>query len=100
MLKNRYVHSPQKHFAVFLWFAGHEACSYRDLADRFDLSLSTVCIIISRIIYFLSAMSTEVICWPEQQQKEEMAEYFGSRYGFNGQIGKIKKNCMLYLYIL
>lgn len=39
---------PGKHLAVFLWFAAHEACAFRDIADRFDLSLSTESLMISR----------------------------------------------------
>lgn len=42
--------SPEKHMFLFLWFAGHEAVSFRDLADRFDVSLSTVSIALTRVI--------------------------------------------------
>lgn len=40
--KHLKVISPGRTVAVFLCFAGHECCSYRDLADQFDLSLSSV----------------------------------------------------------
>ncbi|KAI8122321.1 putative nuclease HARBI1 [Lucilia cuprina] len=34
--------SAREHLAVFLWFAGHEGTSFRDLSDRFNISTSTV----------------------------------------------------------
>ncbi|XP_029171609.1 uncharacterized protein LOC114940972 [Nylanderia fulva] len=34
------VVSAEKHILTFLWFAGHQSASFRDVADRFDLSLT------------------------------------------------------------
>ncbi|KAE9521354.1 hypothetical protein AGLY_018246 [Aphis glycines] len=32
--------SPEKHMLSFLWFVGHQSSSYRDVADRFGITLS------------------------------------------------------------
>lgn len=76
------------HLAVFLWFAGHEACSYRDLKDRFDLSLSSVCRIIARVTMYISSLSPNVIKWPSDEEKQQSAEFFKNKCGFSKAIGK------------
>ncbi|KAB0795809.1 hypothetical protein PPYR_01871 [Photinus pyralis] len=81
--------SYEKQVGLFLWFAGHEACAYRDLADRFDLSLWTVHTIIYRVSRFLSNMSVNVIKWPSLQQRLESEQKFSSKYNFPGVIGSI-----------
>lgn len=72
---------------IFLWFAGHEACSFRDLSDRFDLSLFSVGSIIERVSMFLSSLSSDVIKWPNDQKKEESAKFFGKKCLFHKAIG-------------
>lgn len=81
-----------KYFLIFLWFAGHEACSFRDLSDRFDVSLSSVSRIIVRVTMFLSELGDEVIVWPNSARMEETASYFQLKSGFPKVIGK-------YIYI-
>ncbi|KAJ8876716.1 hypothetical protein PR048_021163 [Dryococelus australis] len=34
--------SPEKHILAFLWFVGHQTDSYRDAADRFDITTSSL----------------------------------------------------------
>lgn len=79
--------SPEKHMLLFLWFAGHEAVSFRDLADRFDVSLSTVSVALTRVIYFVSNLSAKVIKWPNEEEKRETMEYF-QILGFPNVLGK------------
>ncbi|XP_036345461.1 uncharacterized protein LOC118754681 [Rhagoletis pomonella] len=79
--------SEKTHLLVFLWFAGHEACSYRDLGDRFNLCLSSVCKIIARVTMFISSLSSDVIKWPTQQQKLESSEFFNRKCYFSKAIG-------------
>ena len=81
--------SPQIHIALFLWFAGHEGCSYRDIGDRFNLSLGTVCRIINRSLRFLSNLSDVVIKWPTNEQKTETDIWMRNKTGIQGVIGKI-----------
>lgn len=79
--------SAKKHLAVFLWFAGHEACSFRDLADRFDLSLCTISRIIDRTTMFISSLSEEIIKWPNEDRKLETSQHFETNTGFKKVIG-------------
>lgn len=75
------------HMLVFLWFAGHEACSFSDLSDRFNLSRSTICVIINRVTLFISSLSKETIKWPNEAQQIESSKYFESKCLFPKTIG-------------
>lgn len=79
--------TPQKHMAVFLWFAGHEACSFRDLADRFDISLSSASRIINRVTMFLSNLSPQLVKWPNEIEKQECANFFRNKASIPKAIG-------------
>lgn len=79
--------TPQKHVAVFLWFAGHEACSFRDLADRFDISLSSACRVINRVTMFLSTLSPRLIKWPNEQEKLKTANFLKNKASIPKAIG-------------
>lgn len=46
--------SAQKCLCVFVWYATHEAASFRDVSDRFDIAVSTLHIIIYNVAHFLS----------------------------------------------
>jgi len=70
---------PAKIIAIFLWFAAHEACSYRDVADRFHISLSTVHWSIMRAIVFLSNMAPQVIRWPSNAEMLDEAQVRDAR---------------------
>lgn len=79
----------EKQILMFLWYAGHEACSFRDVGDRFNLALSTVHEIIKRITTFISNMAESVIIWPNNSGKAATAAYFYQKKGFPGVIGAI-----------
>ncbi|XP_037928964.1 uncharacterized protein LOC119678724 [Teleopsis dalmanni] len=68
--------SSEAHVAVFLWFASHEACCFRDLSDRFNLSLSSVNRVIRRMITFFSNMCPDIIAWPSTSKK--LMQFFKS----------------------
>lgn len=71
---------------IFLWFAGHEAASFRDVADRFNVSISSLFRITRRLTYFLSNLAPEIIQWPNLQEKREIERFFREK-GFPGVIG-------------
>ncbi|XP_026467282.1 putative nuclease HARBI1 [Ctenocephalides felis] len=73
---------------IFLWFAGHESASYRDVSDRFDITLSSLHRIIRRVTSFLSCISSEFIKWPNHEEKLLIAEGFLQK-GFPNVIGVI-----------
>lgn len=76
------------YLATFLWFAGHEACSFRDLSDRFNLSISSKSQIIDKVTLFVSSLSPEVIKWPTEERKAASATFFNNKCGFSKAIGK------------
>lgn len=71
---------------VFCWFATHEAASFRDVADRFNIALSTLHLIIENVARFLSFKSNEVITWPDEDEQKLIAEDF-RQIGFPDVIG-------------
>ncbi|KAJ4437797.1 putative nuclease HARBI1 [Periplaneta americana] len=73
---------------IFLWFAGHQTSSFRDVADRFDISISSLFKIIRKITYFLSNLSQHIISWPTPAEKNEIERNFREN-GFPGVIGVI-----------
>ncbi|CAH1379195.1 unnamed protein product, partial [Tenebrio molitor] len=80
--------SPLNVIYVFLWFAGHQTASFRDVADRFDVTISTLFRIIRRVTYFLSNLSPLIIKWPSDIEKNDIETYF-RQHGFPGVIGVI-----------
>ena len=81
--------APDKHLLTFLWFGGHQTASYRDVADRFDVSLSSLHNIITRVAVWLSDMSQEVIQWPTPEAQVETKRYYRRLSGFPNVIGKL-----------
>lgn len=79
--------SERSHILVFLWFAGHEACCFSDLSDRFNLSRSTICHIINRVTLFISSLSKETIRWPTEVEKVASSKYFENKCLFPNVIG-------------
>ncbi|XP_071054143.1 putative nuclease HARBI1 [Onthophagus taurus] len=78
----------QKCIAIFCWYAGHEAAGFRDVADRFNISISTLHQLIEKVVYFLSYKSPSVIKWPNETEKRENEKLFKEN-GFFGAIGCI-----------
>ncbi|XP_073848607.1 uncharacterized protein isoform X1 [Musca autumnalis] len=79
--------SSEDHLAIFLWFAGHEASCFRDISDRFNVTISTVSRTITRVTNFLSRLSPQVIKWPTDEEKAASSQFFKARCGFAGAIG-------------
>lgn len=77
--------SSEKCILVFLWYAGH-TCSFREVADRFDISLSTLHGIIENVTMFLSELSPQVIKWPTEEEKQETINYYRN-IGFPDVLG-------------
>lgn len=81
--------TPLQHTYVFLWYAGHQTSSYRDVADRFNVTISALFRVLKRMTYFLSNLSLEVITWPTAEEKQEIEQFFRNKNGFPGIIGLI-----------
>jgi hypothetical protein len=80
--------SPEKHVLTFLWFVGHEAASFRDVADRFDVSLSALHSIVKRMSMFISGMAKKVIKDPTEDEKGATKTFYLNREGFPDIIGE------------
>lgn len=81
--------SALQHVYIFLWYAGHQTSSYRDVADRFNITISALFRVIKRVEYFLSNLAPEVITWPNVVEKNEIELFFRQKNGFPGIIGVI-----------
>ncbi|XP_018305551.1 putative nuclease HARBI1 [Mycetomoellerius zeteki] len=81
--------SAEKHIFTFLWFAGHQSASFRDVADRFSVSLSTVESILRRVTQFLYEMRNEVIRYPIEAEKQRTQRHYFENKDFPGVIGSI-----------
>ncbi|XP_026462664.1 putative nuclease HARBI1 [Ctenocephalides felis] len=73
---------------IFLWFAGHQTSSYRDVSDRFNITLSTLHGIVQRVAFFLSNLSPKFIKWPSDEEKLVIAAEF-AKNDFLNVIGAI-----------
>lgn len=80
--------SAHNHILIFLWFIGHEAASFADVSDRFNITKSSLERIIQRVSVFLSNLAPQVIVWPNAAEKLEIAEHFQAN-GFPNIIGAI-----------
>jgi len=59
-----------------LWYLGHESAGYRDVADRFDITISTLYTLLTRVTNFLMQLAPHIIKFPTLQEKEETMAYF------------------------
>lgn len=73
---------------IFLWFTGHQTASFRDVADRFNITISSLFRVIRRYTYFLSNLSATIITWPTAEEKIIIERHFREN-GFPGVIGVI-----------
>lgn len=80
--------SSEKCILAFLWYACNEAISYRDVADWFDMSVSTLHGVVNNVTKFLSKMSADMILWPSPQECQSISTAF-EEMGFPGVIGCI-----------
>ncbi|KAI4467379.1 adenosine deaminase [Holotrichia oblita] len=61
---------------IFCWFASHEAVGFRDVADRFNIAISTLPLLIFNVSHFLSNLSPTVIKWPTENEQDEISRDF------------------------
>ncbi|XP_025153259.1 putative nuclease HARBI1 isoform X5 [Harpegnathos saltator] len=83
------VVSAEKHILTFLWFAGHQSASFRDVADKFNLSLSALESVLQRVTQFLYNLRNEFIRYPTEAEKQKTQRYYVENKNFPGIIGSI-----------
>ncbi|XP_018360830.1 PREDICTED: putative nuclease HARBI1 [Trachymyrmex cornetzi] len=79
----------EKYILSYLWFLGHESAGYRDVSDRFDVTIDTLCTIITRVTKFLMQLAPQIIKFPTLEEKEATKTHFLQLKGFPGIIGCI-----------
>lgn len=67
---------------------GHQTVSIRDVADRFNITISSLYRILRRVIFCLSNLSPQIIKWPTNEEKMISEEHFQAN-GFPRVIGAI-----------
>ncbi|XP_074026324.1 putative nuclease HARBI1 [Leptinotarsa decemlineata] len=73
---------------IYLWYIGHQTASFRDVGDRFNITISSVNRVIRRLTLFLSNLSPQIIKWPNENEKRIAEEHFRDN-GFPNVIGAI-----------
>ncbi|KAJ8911891.1 hypothetical protein NQ315_012305 [Exocentrus adspersus] len=73
---------------IYLWFVGHQTASFRDVADRFNISISSLFRIIKRLTEYVSNLAPQTIYWPTAQERNVIERDFRQN-GFPGVIGAI-----------
>ncbi len=86
--------SADHHVFTFLWFAGHEAASYRDVADKFGITISALFIVITRVSDFLLSIVNSIIRWPTNEEKKLTSAYFQKHYKIPNIIGNLSATCV------
>lgn len=81
--------SAEVHILCFLWFAGHECASYRDVADRFGITISTLYNVLSRTMNFICQLQPSLIKLPTKDEKKATETHFRTLKEFPGIIGMI-----------
>ena len=79
---------PEKGLQITLWYMAKESVM-ATVADRFDVSVSTVFTIRNMFIKCLSELRTKFIVWPNSTEKALIKEKFKNISGFPGVIGAI-----------
>jgi len=79
--------SPEKHIISFLWYVGHESAGYRDVVDRFGITISALYNVISRVTNFLLSLAPNIIKFPTLQERETTKQFFLQHKKFPGVIG-------------
>ncbi|KAI4462210.1 hypothetical protein MML48_5g00003283 [Holotrichia oblita] len=81
--------TPLKFVLAFLWFAGHQTASFRDIAKRFRITTSSLFRVITRISEFLNDLSSEFIKWPSAEELHDIEKNFRHEQSFPGAVGVV-----------
>lgn len=87
----------EKHILCYLWFVGHQSASYRDVADRFGVTISSLYNIINRVTEFIMLLAPYIIKYPTLAEKEETATFYRETKGFPRIIGNVIKFILMYV---
>ncbi|KAL9964798.1 hypothetical protein ACROYT_G028486 [Oculina patagonica] len=80
--------SPEKQVLAFLWIIGNQEPA-RAVADRFDMTMSSVNRVLNRLSQAAVELSGQYIKWPDANRKQAIRNSFEDEGGFPGIIGLI-----------
>ncbi|KAB0804564.1 hypothetical protein PPYR_01534 [Photinus pyralis] len=80
--------SSEKAMLMTLWYLGNTE-SFRQVSDRFDVSLSSAHRVIERVLNCILSLRTEYIKWPTQEETEVISKAFATKFGSQNVIGAI-----------
>jgi len=84
----RQVIDARKQVSIFLWFIANQE-STRLVADRFNVTFSSVSRVVRRVMESVLALRNQYIKWPNETQLRETMESFRAQGGFPGVVGVI-----------
>ena len=81
---------PENQLQIVLWILGTQE-SFREVADRFDVSRSTCHAVLRRVVRALALdLAPKNICWPFGERQEAVEEGFRAKYrNFYGIVGAV-----------
>ncbi|KYN08189.1 Putative nuclease HARBI1, partial [Cyphomyrmex costatus] len=80
--------SVEKQLLSMIWLLATPD-SYRSVGERFDISKSTLFACFERVIGTLNSVSSEVICWPRQEELVRIKEKFKAMGGIDGVVAAV-----------
>lgn len=86
--RNKIETSETKSVLLCLWYLANKE-SFRQISDRFNVSMSSAYRVLVRVISFICDLRQEYIKWPDNNGKRQSSEEFQKKQGFNGVIGCI-----------
>lgn len=78
----------EKEFLITIWYLSNME-TLRQIADRFNVSESSVYRCLNRVINFIISVSADYIKWPSGETLLESVNSFASKQGLRGVIGAI-----------
>ncbi|KAK5648074.1 hypothetical protein RI129_002966 [Pyrocoelia pectoralis] len=80
--------SAEKAFLIALWYLSNDE-TFREVSDRFNVTLSSVHRSLNRVLQFLLSLKTVVIRWPTDKEMSVITEAFRLKKGIENVIGCI-----------
>ncbi|KAF2893363.1 hypothetical protein ILUMI_12810 [Ignelater luminosus] len=80
--------SAKKLFLLVIWYLSNQE-SFREVADRFNVTFSSAHRYLKRILKFLLSIKSSVIKWSNDEEREAIIEGFRRKKGIDHVIGVI-----------
>jgi hypothetical protein len=78
----------EKAALLTIWFLANKE-TFRQISDRFDVSLSSSHRVLKRVLKFFLNVKNCFIKWPDAERSEQISEVFQRKYNIRGIVGVI-----------